>query len=496
VAAGKKRRYGKHDGVPARRYTLAPIAAGEPLVAPLLVEPAWDGHRVLATRDGERVRLLAADHRDWTATFPAIVRALEKLSSTHLALDGVICVLDARGTPSFEDLKKRVAAGTVTTAVLMCWDLLAHGDEDLRAVPLRERRARLVELLAGAASVVMVSTALDGELDRVQRAASALGIRGVVARALDGAYAAAWRAHGELGWPRSLSPPPPLSNADKVLYPRDAICKRDIVAYYRDIAPALLPHLADRAVVVQRWPDGIDEFDWYQHRMPPRAPDYLRAQFVDGVRRIVVENVDALLWMANQAGLTFHSFASRITSLPEPDYAMIDLDPGDRSTWWTDLVDVALGVRRALELLELPSVVKTSGQRGLHVLVPLAPGHTFAQAEELARGIATMLVALLPDKVSVEQEKDKRAGRLLVDHKQFLAKTLVAPYSLRGADRAPVSTPIAWDEVTHALDPRAFTLRSVRARVDAKGDLAQPLLAGTARLDRALAQLRDRKRSY
>ncbi len=493
MAAGKKRRYGKHDGVPARRYVLAPIARGEPLAGSLLVEPAWDGHRVLATREGERVRLVAADHRDWTSTFPAIARALEKLGAGPLVLDGVICVLDARGTPSFEDLRARVAAGPVTIAVLVCWDLLAHGDEDLRPMPLRERRARLVELLAGGPSAVLVSTGLDGELDRVQRAAAALGIRGVVARSLDGSYAAPWRAHGELEWPRSLSPPPPLSNADKVLYPRDGICKRDIVGYYRDIAPALLPHLADRAVVVQRWPDGIDEFDWYQHRMPPRAPDYLRAQLVDGMRRIVIENADALLWMANQAGLTYHSFASRIASLSEPDYAMIDLDPGDRSTWWTDLVDVALGVRSALELLELPSVVKTSGQRGLHVLVPLAAGHSFAQAEELARGIATLLLRLVPDKVTVEQDKDKRAGRLLVDHKQFVAKTLVAPYSLRGADRAPVSTPIAWAEVSPALDPRAFTLRSVRARVDALGDLAAPLLAGTARLERALAQLRERR---
>jgi len=275
-----------------------------------------------------------------------------------------------------------------------------------------------------------------------------------------------------------------------VLYPRDGICKRDIVGYYRDIAPALLPHLADRAVVIQRWPDGIDEFDWYQHRVPPRAPDYLRAAWVDGVRRMVVENVDALAWMANQAGLTFHGFASRLSSLQAPDYAMIDLDPGDHVTWWRDTIDVALGVRKVLELLELPSVVKTSGQRGLHVLVPLAPGHTFAQAEELARGIASLLHRLLPDKVTLENEKDKRRGRMLVDIKQFVAKTLVAPYSLRGADGATVSTPIAWDEVTHALDPKSFTLRTLRARLDARGDLAAPLLAGTAELAPGLARLR------
>jgi bifunctional non-homologous end joining protein LigD len=151
---------------------------------------------------------------------------------------------------------------------------------------------------------------------------------------------------------------------------------------------------------------------------------------------------------------------------------------------------VALAVRKLLELLELPSVVKTSGQRGIHVLVPLAPGHAFAQAEAFGDGIGSMLARLLPDKVTLEFDKDKRFGKLLVDTRQFQAKTLVVPYSLRGVDGAPVSTPIGWDELTPSLDPRAFTLRTIRDRLDTRGDLAAALLDGSGRLDRALAQLR------
>jgi bifunctional non-homologous end joining protein LigD len=381
----------------------------------------------------------------------------------------------------------------VAGAVLICWDLLWDGDDDLRGHPLIERRARLAELLAKAPPNLMISDALDGDVARVVSAARELGLRGVIARASDGDYAASWHAYSTsdvpVDWQRSLSPPPPLSNADKVLFPRDAICKRDILAYYTAVAPALLPHLVDRAVVIQRWPDGIDDFDWYQHRVPPRAPDYLRAAWVDGVRRMVIENPDALAFMVNQAGLTYHGFGSRLTTLDEPDWAMLDLDPGDRATWWDELIEVAVAVRRTLELLELPSVVKTSGQRGLHVLVPLARGHTFDAAETFARGVARLIERLMPDKVTLENEKDKRRGRLLLDHKQFVAKTLVAPYSLRAVDGARVSTPIAWDEVGPSLDPRAFTLRTVRARLDAHGDLAAPLLAGAARLDRAIAQL-------
>lgn len=490
----KKRKYGKNDGVFAlsRKFTLTPLGHGVELAAPLSVEPAWDGHRVLATRMGAQVRLAAADYRDWTQTFPAVAAALGKLASSSIAIDGMICVFDEHGRPSFDSLRAKVQSGSpVMSAALICWDLLWLDDVDLRGLPLDERRAKLAALLADAPKALLPSQALDGTPAKVLSVLAAHGIRSVVARGVRSTYDAAWTVHGErVDWHRSLSPPPPMSNADKVLYPRDGICKRDIIGYYRDVAPVLVPHLVDRPVVIQRWVDGIDEFDWYQHRVPPRSPDYIRAAWVDGVRRIVVENVDALLWMVNQAGLTWHGFASRLSSLTEPDYAMIDLDPGERSTWWSDMIDVALGIRKVLELLELPSVVKTSGQRGLHILIPLAPGHDFAQAETLARGIALLVQSLVPDKVTLEQEKEKRGGRLLIDHKQFVAKTLVVPYSLRGADGAPVSTPLAWDEVTHALAPKTFTLRTLRARLDARGDLAAPLLEGTAQLAPALAQLR------
>jgi bifunctional non-homologous end joining protein LigD len=134
-------------------------------------------------------------------------------------------------------------------------------------------------------------------------------------------------------------------------------------------------------------------------------------------------------------------------------------------------------------------VPKTSGQRGLHVLIPLSHGHTFAQAEELARTIATVVTQLLPDKTTLENEKSKRKGRLLVDHKQFLAKTLVAPYSLRGVDGAPVSTPLKWDEVTEALAPRSFTLKTLRQRLETMGDLASSLHRGVAAVVPALARL-------
>ncbi len=191
-----------------------------------------------------------------------------------------------------------------------------------------------------------------------------------------------------------------------------------------------------------------------------------------------IRNRHALLWLVNQAALTFHSWASRVETLGQPDWVVLDLDPGERTTW-EETIAVACALRRLLELLELESVIKTSGQKGLHVLVPLAPGHTPEQAHLFAQRAATMLARLLPHAVTLEPERDKRGGRLYLDRQQrFVGKSLASSCSLRAKDGAPVSTPLAWSEVTPRLDPRAFTIRTLPRRLETVGDLAALLLRG------------------
>jgi bifunctional non-homologous end joining protein LigD len=208
-------------------------------------------------------------------------------------------------------------------------------------------------------------------------------------------------------------------------------------------------------------------------------------------RRVIIETREGLQWMVNQAALTFHGWSSRAESLQSPDWVILDLDPGE-STKWKTVIDIALAIRKLLEMLELPSIVKTSGQKGIHILVPIAPGHTAVHAQEVGTRIATLVARLYPDDVSLEAQNETRKGRLYLDHLQnFQGKSLVLPYSLRAADGAPVSTPIDWSEVTPKLNPREFTIRTTRARLDAKGDLAAPLLAGTVKLASALARLKQ-----
>ena len=270
-------------------------------------------------------------------------------------------------------------------------------------------------------------------------------------------------------------PKPTLSNRDKVLFPRDGIAKRDVWDYYAAIAPVMLPHLRGRPINVQRWPNGIDKPSWFQHRPPEKSPEFVRLIEADDKVRILVENVESLQWLANLAALTLHQWASHEPTLEQPDYFVIDLDPGAGT--WADLVQITTAVRTLLDALHLESALKTSGKRGLHVVVPLAPGHTHTQATGFAEQIARAVAKVLPEVASVERMIEKRGGKLYVDFGQNGAgRTVVSPYSVRAVDGATVSTPLRWDELSESLDPRAFTIKTVLARVEKYGDLFAKVL--------------------
>jgi bifunctional non-homologous end joining protein LigD len=211
------------------------------------------------------------------------------------------------------------------------------------------------------------------------------------------------------------------------------------------------------------------------------TPDWLTTACIHHETRslphVVVDRPESLLWLANQSALTQHMWSSRVQSLDEPDWVLFDLDPGEGT--FEELIQIATTLRGHLEELELTSVVKTSGKRGLHVLVPLAPGHTYAQAQVFANRAFEALAAEHPRLATVERSKERREGRLYLDAGQNAwGKTVVAPYSLRALPHAPVSTPLAWSEVTPRLDPTRFTLDTVRRRLDKVGDLFAPALAG------------------
>ncbi|HEX8705854.1 MAG TPA: DNA ligase D [Myxococcaceae bacterium] len=268
-----------------------------------------------------------------------------------------------------------------------------------------------------------------------------------------------------------------LTSAERVLYPKTGFTKADVFAYYREVAPLLVPVLADRPISVQQWPAGIQAPGFFKHDLSGK-PDWLptlRVRHLDRtIDHVNVKSEDALLWLANQSALTLHMWSSHAPKLEQPEWVLFDLDPGKGT--WEDLIRVATTVHKRLEALGLESFPKTSGKRGIHVFVPLAPGYTHEQATQWAHDFANQVAHELRDISTTERAINKRQGRLYIDAGQNgRGKTVVAPYSLRAVESGSFSAPLKWSEVTRKLDPTRFNLKTVRKRLDAVGDLFTPL---------------------
>jgi len=269
-----------------------------------------------------------------------------------------------------------------------------------------------------------------------------------------------------------------LTSGDRVLYPKDGYTKEDVFEYYRQVAPLMLPVLEDRPISVQQWPGGIAAPGFFKHELSGK-PDWVPTLRVKHLNRTIdhvnVKSPDALLWLANQSALTLHMWSSHAPKLEQPDWVLFDLDPGKGT--WADLITVATAMRKKLESLGLESFPKTSGKRGLHVLVPLRAGYTHERAMKFANDVANEVAAQLSDIATTERSINKRHGRLYIDAGQNgRGKTVVAPYSLRAVEGAPFSAPLKWSEVKRRLDPSRFNLKTLRKRLDAVGDLFAPVL--------------------
>ncbi|MDH4043992.1 MAG: DNA ligase D [Gemmatimonadota bacterium] len=261
-----------------------------------------------------------------------------------------------------------------------------------------------------------------------------------------------------------------LSNVDKVFWPEEGYTKGDLIAYYRAVAPWMLPYLADRPLVMTRYPDGIDGKSFFQKDAPVFAPDWIRTEVVYSddaereIRYFVADDVDALAYVANLGTIPLHVWASRIATLEQPDWAIIDLDPKEAP--FADVVTVALAARRLSEAIGWPCFIKTSGSTGLHVLLPLGRRCTHEQARQLAELLALVLVRELPEIATTRRLPTQREGKVYLDFLQNgRGKLLVAPFSVRPLPGAPVSTPLDWDEVVPDLDIRQFTIRTVPERL-------------------------------
>ena len=270
------------------------------------------------------------------------------------------------------------------------------------------------------------------------------------------------------------APEVPLSNLQKVFWPKEKYTKGDLVEYYRTMAPWLLPYLKDRPLVLTRFPDGIEGKSFYQKDAPDFTPDWIRTVPIwseDTQRTLnyfVCDNVETLLYVANMGSIPLHIWASRADALERPDWCIIDLDP--KGAPFADVVEVALALHRLCEKVALPHFVKTSGSTGIHVLIPLAQQCTFDQSRTLGELLARVVIAELPELSTIIRPIKGREGKVYLDYLQNRTGQLIAaPFSVRPLPGAPVSMPLQWSEVNRKLNIGAHTIVTAPKRMEALG---------------------------
>jgi bifunctional non-homologous end joining protein LigD len=287
-----------------------------------------------------------------------------------------------------------------------------------------------------------------------------------------------------------------LTNLDKVFFPEEGITKGDLIEYYRAVAPVLVPHLRERPFTMIRFPDGITGQHFFQKDRPDHTPDWIEvAPFhasSDAESRLIrfpiVNDADALLWMVNMGCIDMNAWYSRRTSPANPDFVLFDLDPAEGSGFG-EATRVALLVKEVLDLMGLRGYPKTSSARGLHVMVPIEPVHTYEEVRRFCAVVAAALEGTHRGLVTTRWAKAGRRGVLIDSNQIGYAKTISSVYSVRPRPGAPVSTPLRWDEVDPELDPRELTMKAVLDRVERSGDLFAPVLEGGQEIGAALSRL-------
>jgi bifunctional non-homologous end joining protein LigD len=471
-------------------------------------EVAWGGERVIAFLEPGRIRMENALLDDVTDLFPEVRRLTREVGARPMVLDGEMIVFGDDGRPAADRLKRRLKPGTdsairtrarANPVVYVIYDLLHLDHRSTMPLAYAERRERLEELgLDGEAWRTPAYHRGDGR--ELLEAARAQGLPGIVAKRLADPY-----EPGRPGWilvraePETGRPPagaegaangrPPITHADRVIYPKVGFTKKDVADYYLAVAHVLLPHLHGRPVSMRRYFQGVEGPHRWEKECPPQAPDWLTRVAVPSeakgrpINYCVIDSVDALMWSVNHANLELHVTLALGSDIQRPTAMVFDLDPGE-GTGIEECADVGLLLRGLFEQLKLESFAKTTGSKGLQVYIPLNSDVTYEQTKPFARQVAETLEARYPDRITSNMAKAKRSGKVLVDWSQNdWHKSTVCAYSLRARERPTVSTPVTWEEVeAYELD---YDQADVRKRVAEHGDLFAPVLSTVQELPRA-----------
>lgn len=285
-----------------------------------------------------------------------------------------------------------------------------------------------------------------------------------------------------------------FNNLKKVFFPKEAIAKGDLINYYYQVAPYIIPYLKDRPQSLNRFPNGITGVSFYQKDITKYASPWMEQlpyHTSDGKDKnyLVLKNEEDLLWMANLGAIEMNPWSSRIQHPDNPDWCSIDIDPSDHNTF-EQVIEVAQATGQVLDHLKIKGYCKTSGSTGLHIYIPMAARYTYEQSQYFARVIAMQVNRMLPEITSIERMSVKRGKKIYIDFLQNRpTATLAAPYSVRPNEFAGVSMPLHWSEVKKGLRPEQFTLLTAINRILTEGDLFKPVLGRGINMEKALKAL-------
>ena len=273
-----------------------------------------------------------------------------------------------------------------------------------------------------------------------------------------------------------------LTNLGKMFWPDLGITKRQLLQYYADVAPYLLPHLQDRAMVMKRYPNGAAGEFFFMKRAPSPRPDWIEICHIEHssgnvINFPMIQDMAALLWVINLGCIDLNQWYARCDDVDRPDYLHFDLDPVPGATF-EKVSETALLLKEALDALKMPSYAKTTGSKGIHIYVPIQRGPTQKQVWTFAKELSHAIASQAPKLVTAVYIVSKRPkGRVLVDYNQNAwGRTLASIYSVRPRPEATVSTPVTWPELERGVKIEDFTMKNVPARLKKVGDLWQPLL--------------------
>lgn len=572
---------------------LATLAERAPEDDEWLHEIKYDGYRLLARCEGEKVRLITRGDQDWTHKFSAVASALGAIPAGSV-LDGEVTVVNPDGTSNFQALQNFLKGESDDSLVYYVFDLLFLEGDDLRGLPLLERKQKLAELLADLELPIRFSSHVEGRGPEVLESACHMGCEGIISKRADSSYSgrrtSAWlkikctrreefvvvgwtppegsRQHfgslllaqhgpdglryaGRVGtgfnakslrhireqledlqqdesslshslsraeskgatWvkpelvaevsyagrtdsgilrhsafqgmrqdkaasqvkPERATPTVKLvklSHPDRVIDSATGLTKLHLAAYYEGVAERLLAHLKGRPVTVVRCPGGNTSPCFYQKHVKDGLPDSVGwipvQEEKDGPeeRYIEIASPRALLELVQMGGFEFHPWGSAVPKLEQPDRLIFDLDP-DEGLSWASVVEAALSVRNRLSDLGLESWCKTTGGKGLHVCVPLRPRLEWDEVKAFCKALAESMARDEPRRFTSVMSKAQRKGRIFLDYlRNGRGATAVAAYSARARAGCPVSTPLAWDEVTVRLNPLDFTIQTWPERAE------------------------------